>query len=541
MPSLELMIAGFFAIVFSALFISTRAKLPYTVVLVFVGIALVLASNTLLLNGGTIATIITQIRSAMGQLTSGPNGGLFVGLVVPPLLFEAMIHIGSRDLRALFRPAIILATVGVVVATVVGGLVLWLIFGLPLLVSFLFAAVISPTDTATVLEIFRRIKVPTRLAALLDTEAAFNDATGIVVFSVVVATISVPAFHLTSTILSFALTFGGGLAIGFAVAFVAEILISAASNRISAVVLTMSAVYGSYAVATSFNFSGLVAVAVVGLYFGNLTLKSAMGATTREFVSLFWEIAAFFGNTIAFLFIGFRVSLFVNSKETLFLILLIPIAYLSVTAARAASVYPILAFFNRFGKEKIPMAWRNMAMMGGVRGALSIALAASITASTYMTLGDVNDINTMVFGVALISITLQAGVLSRYAKRVFHQDQEREHEQLNIRLAEARSSIEALQKLYEEGKISEGEFADQLEKDRDELTEVLSEINTKVDATALARSRANELFSSVKTLGTSNVMSILRRHSMSRSVEEAVQGTETKLQESAKNTEAEKT
>ena len=535
------MIAGFFAIVFSALFISTRAKLPYTVVLVFVGIALVLASNTLLLNGGTIATIITQIRSAMGQLTSGPNGGLFVGLVVPPLLFEAMIHIGSRDLRAIFRPAIILATVGVVVATVVGGLVLWLIFGLPLLVSFLFAAVISPTDTATVLEIFRRIKVPTRLAALLDTEAAFNDATGIVVFSVVVATISVPAFHLTSTILSFALTFGGGLAIGFAVAFVAEILISAASNRISAVVLTMSAVYGSYAVATSFNFSGLVAVAVVGLYFGNLTLKSAMGATTREFVSLFWEIAAFFGNTIAFLFIGFRVSLFVNSKETLFLILLIPIAYLSVTAARAASVYPILAFFNRFGKEKIPMAWRNMAMMGGVRGALSIALAASITASTYMTLGDVNDINTMVFGVALISITLQAGVLSRYAKRVFHQDQEREHEQLNIRLAEARSSIEALQKLYEEGKISEGEFADQLEKDRDELTEVLSEINTKVDATALARSRANELFSSVKTLGTSNVMSILRRHSMSRSVEEAVQGTETKLQESAKNTEAEKT
>ena len=154
------MITGFLAIVFIALFVSTRAKLPYTVVLVFVGIALVLASNTLFLNGGTIATIITQIRTAMGQLSSGANGGLFIGLVVPPLLFEAMLHIGSKDLRAIFRPAIILATFGVVIATLVGGLVLWLIAGLPMLVSFLFAAVISPTDTATVLEIFRRVKVP---------------------------------------------------------------------------------------------------------------------------------------------------------------------------------------------------------------------------------------------------------------------------------------------------------------------------------------------------------------------------------------------
>lgn len=528
MPSLELMITGFLAIVFIALFVSTRAKLPYTVVLVFVGISLVLASNTLFLRGGTVAGIITQIRTVMAQLTSGGSGGLFVGLVVPPLLFEAMMHIGSRDLKAILRPAIILATIGVVVATLVGGLVLWLIAGLPILVSFLFAAVISPTDTATVLEIFRRVKVPTRLAALLDTEAAFNDATGIVIFTVV-ATLSVATFNLTGTLLKFALILGGGLAIGFAVAFVAEILISAAASRISAVVLTVSAVYGSYAAATSFGFSGLVAVAVVGLYFGNLTLKSAMGATTREFVRLFWEIAAFFGNTIAFLFIGFRVSLFQISIYTLVLVVL---AYLSVTAARAASVYPILTFLNRVGKEKIPMSWRNMAMIGGVRGALSIALAASIAASAYVTSQNVNAINTMVFGVALISITIQAGILSKYAKRAFHQDQEREHEQLNIRLAKARSAIEVLQKLFEEGKVSESEFAEQLEKDKDELTEVLSEINTKIDAAGLARIRALDLFSSVKTLGNSNVMNILKRHSMSGSVENAVKGTETRAEDS---------
>ena len=168
------------------------------------------------------------------------------------------------------------------------------------------------------------------------------------------------------------------------------------SDRISAIVLTISAVYGSYALATSFGFSGLIAVTIVGLYFGNFTVKSAMGATTREFVRLFWEIAAFFGNTIAFLFIGFRVSIFQISSYTLILVI---IAFLVVTISRAVSVYPILTLFSRLGREKIPLKWRNIAMVGGVRGALSIALAASISTSSIVTGSDADAINTMVFGV----------------------------------------------------------------------------------------------------------------------------------------------
>ncbi|MDG6904582.1 MAG: sodium:proton antiporter [Nitrososphaerota archaeon] len=520
MASVELLITGFLGIVFIALFLSIRAKLPYTVILVFVGISLAVVSNTLLLGGGIISGLAAQMRSLSQLLVSGGIGGLFVGLIVPPLLFEAMMHISSRDLKAILRPALVLATVGVVVATLVGGLVLWLLAGLPLFISLLFAAVISPTDTATVLEIFRRVRVPARLAALLDTEAAFNDATGIVVFTVVLATITVPEFHLTSTIMSFALIFGGGLAVGFGVSFVAEILLSSVSDKISSVVLTISAVYGSYAAASSLGFSGLVAVAVVGLYFGNLTIRSVLGATTREFVKLFWEIAAFFGNTIAFLFIGFRVSLFQISAYTLILVIL---AYLAVTMARAASVYPILTLFDRVGFEKIPLQWRNIAMMGGVRGALSIALAASIVTSSVVTSSDVDAINTMVFGVALISITVQAWALSRYSRKAFRNDQTQEQEKLSIRLAKAVSAIETLQKMNDEGKISPNEFADQLEKDKDDLAEILSEINSTTNTASIARARALDLYSSVRSLRNSNAMNILRRNSMSASVEKVVE------------------
>ena len=100
-----------------------------------------------------VGTTLSQIRSYTLSLGTSEGGGLFVGLVVPPLIFEAMIHIKSKDLKSVLRPTFALSTIGVVIATLVVGLLLWVVVGLPIYVSFLFAAIISPTDTATVLEI----------------------------------------------------------------------------------------------------------------------------------------------------------------------------------------------------------------------------------------------------------------------------------------------------------------------------------------------------------------------------------------------------
>src|SRR5579863_10205391 len=100
-----------------ASFLSIRAKLPYTLILVFLGIALAGSSISIFFQGGPVYQIFIK-------------NGLLVGLVVPPLIFEAMLHIRSSDLKAVIRPAISLATVGVVIATLVGGIVLWRFVGL---------------------------------------------------------------------------------------------------------------------------------------------------------------------------------------------------------------------------------------------------------------------------------------------------------------------------------------------------------------------------------------------------------------------------
>ena len=315
MLTFELVLTAFLAIVFAASLIASRAKIPYTLVLVFLGIALAIASTFLLSQGGFLGSIILQLRQYSDRLTQGGSEGLFVGLVIPPLIFEAMVHVKSSDLKAVIRPASYMATIGVLVSTVVGGLLLWKLAQLPFYVSFLFAALISPTDAATVLEIFRRAKVPSKLATMMNIEAAFNDATGIVIFTIVLASISFPSLPIIQSVYNFSLVFGGGILVGFSVAFVAELLSSLIEERLSETILTISAVYGSYVLATGFGFSGLIAVAIVGLYFGNYTIRPAVAPGSRETITIFWQIAAFLGNSVAFLLIGLRTDLLKLSQS----------------------------------------------------------------------------------------------------------------------------------------------------------------------------------------------------------------------------------
>ncbi|MGI0078440.1 MAG: cation:proton antiporter [Nitrososphaerales archaeon] len=513
LPSIELIIAALLGIMVLASFLSIRAKLPYTLILVFLGVALAASSISIFLQSGPIYQIFIQ-------------NGLLVGLVVPPLIFEAMLHIRSADLKAVINPSIALATIGVVIATVVGGIVLWKFVGLSPEVSFLFAAIIAPTDAATVLEVFKRAHVPSRLRALMDTEAAFNDATAVVVFSIVLASITVSGVSLLSSVASFALNVGGGLVVGLGVGFAAEIISSVISDRVSVTILTISAVYGSYALAVAFGFSGLIAVAIVGLYFGNFTVRTAMSPAARESAILFWEIAAFLANSIAFLSIGLSTSAFEFTESTIYTIL---VALIAVTLARAASVYPILWFFNRLGNS-IPRKWRNVAMLGGMRGALSIALAASLTAS----FPAASSVQTMVLGVAFISLSVQAAIMSRYIKSRFKEEQGLQVEKFNVRLSKAVAAIESLQKLREQGKVSDEEFADELERDKDELREVLGDIRSTLGPAEIMKTRAAELYSALISLPMSKAMHILRINRMETPIQTIIESTTSEAREPEK-------
>jgi CPA1 family monovalent cation:H+ antiporter len=523
-PSYEAIIAALLGLMMLASFFAIKTKLPYTLILVFIGLAIA---------GSTISRFI-----GAGIITNLIQGGLFVSIIVPPLIFEAMLHVKSSDLLAVIRPSSILATLGVVIATVVCGLALWKIAGLPFYVSFLFAALISPTDAATVLGIFRSIKVPAKLSTLIEAEAAFNDATAVVVFSIVLTSSQVNGISIIGESEKFALIIGGGVGVGLLVAFVAELLTSMIQDRASETVLTISAVYGSYAAASVFGFSGLIAVAIVGLYFGNLTVRTAMGPSTREALSIFWEVAAFIATSVAFLGIGLSTE--VTSFASLSILASIFIAFAAVTASRAASVYPILSLFNRFG-EKIPWKWQNVTVLGGMRGALSVALVFSITAGAVITAADLTKMQAMVLGVTFISLSLQAALLFGYISKKFPEEQAAHAEELNVKLARAVAAIESLQKMREEGKITEEDFATELEKDKDQLRDVLGEVKSTVGTTEILKTRATDLYSSIIALPMSRAMRVLRSRNMDQGIETMIEKTAAQEEEDNGADEAEQT
>src|SRR5205807_10216406 len=95
---------------------------------------------------------------------------------------------------------------------------------------------------------------------------------------------------------------------------------------------------------------------------------------------------------------------------------LLPIAlpFTAVTNAHFSSVYPLLGT-SKINEEPIPRSWKNVAMLGVMRGALSFTLVASLPA----TIPSRDVITSMVLGVAFISIILQGPMLSSYVRRKF--------------------------------------------------------------------------------------------------------------------------
>ena len=203
----------------------------------------------------------------------------------------------------------------------------------------------------------------------------------------------------------------GGMSVGLIIAVITNKLHTLMNNPFSEISLTITTVFGSAIVANAMGLSGLIAVATAGLYFGNVTMKkeSAMSSEVRETVSNFWEIAAFFANSVAFLYLGVTMNVIDVGQNIILIILVFSI----VLIGRTLSTYPILTLVNKFTKEKIPLFWQNIIMIGGMRGALSVALVTSLPQSELK-----NRLEIITFGVVLFSLIIQYVILSKYLKKV---------------------------------------------------------------------------------------------------------------------------
>ncbi|MEW5827507.1 MAG: Na+/H+ antiporter [Chloroflexota bacterium] len=403
---------------------ASRLRIPYTVGLVLIGLAL---------------TIVPR-----QDIDSQDISTIIMALLVPPLVFEAAFHLRMDDLRRDLGFILLLAVPGVILTTLlVGGVVAWGA-GIALPSALVFGALIAATDPVAVVALFRRLGAPKRLQVLLEGESLFNDGTAIVMFGLMVAIAETGHFSLAQSLTEFLRVAGGGALVGLVLGMLISQLIGRIDDPLVETTLTTVLAFGAYISAELLHFSGVLAVVAAGILNGNVGPRG-MSATTRLVVFNFWEYFAFLANSLIFLVIGLVIDtqlLFENWEA-------IGVAILAVLGARAISVYG----FSFFGKN-INWKWRHVVYWGGLRGAISLALTLTIPAA----IAGAEGLKAMAFGVVLFTLLVQGfsmDWLSRKLKLVERTHMQEEYERRHARFVAARSGYEYLQRLSRQGLISE--------------------------------------------------------------------------------------
>jgi len=332
------------------------------------------------------------------------------------LLFAGALHTDLQKLRELKWPILFFATFGVLVSTfLIGIAVYFMLQGIGLDVQFinclLFGALISPTDPIAVLGILKKANVPKKLEIKIVGESLFNDGVGVVIFLTIfgLANGTGGDFSFTSVLTLFVHEVGGGLLLGALLGWITFKLMKSIDDYNIEVIITLATVMTGTVVAQYLHVSAPLAMVVAGLIVGgNTTRQEAMSELTETYVDKFWELIDILLNTLLFVLIG--MELLVLDLETEFVLaglLAIPIA---LVCRYVSLVIPVNVFKTRLDfvpNTNLIMTW------GGLRGAISIALALGLTAEMNRELFLV-----MTYLVVIFSIIVQGLTVGKLVKKL---------------------------------------------------------------------------------------------------------------------------
>ncbi len=354
-----------------------RIRLPYTVSLVLIGL------------------FISIQRPIDVEVT--PE--LILSIFVPPLIFEAALHLDFKLLRNNLPLIIMLAVPGVLLTTLFVGGIVTVGAGLPFAVAAVFGALIAATDPVAVVALFRALGVPRQLAAAVEGESLFNDGTAIVVFNIALTAALDGTFDPLVGVLDFFRVVFGGMVVGLALGWLTAQLVARVDDRLIVSTLTTVLAYGSYLVAEQFHVSGVLAVVMAGLLSGNVGLASA-SPTTKIMLFSLWDYMGFLANSLIFLLIGLDVDLARLWADRV----PIAMAVAAVLFSRGVVVYgiPLIARLLR-GRQHVSPDWQHVLFWGGLRGAISLALVLSVP----IALPDRELLESMTFGVLLFTLLVQ--------------------------------------------------------------------------------------------------------------------------------------
>ena len=354
-----------------------RVGVPYNVALVLVGAVLV-------------------FMHALPKTAMDPQVILIVFL--PILVFEAALFTDAAGLRQAQRSILALAAPGVLLSLLATAAVATWVLALPFEAALLLGALLSITDTVSVLLAFRSVRVPHRLAAIMEGESLFNDGTALVLVSVTTAILAQGHVDLGHAARALLTAIVGGVAIGAGFGALGAIVLRKTPDNLTAILASLVMVFGASLAAERVHASPVIAVVVSGVFVSRAA-RDLLDPSRVLALHGFWETAGFVLNVWIFLLVGMqlRPELLVQEAGTILL------ALMAMHAGRAVAVYGCFAVLRALGGEKVPPRWQHVMVFGNIKGALSMAAALALPASLVYR----ERLIAVVFGVTFVTLVTQ--------------------------------------------------------------------------------------------------------------------------------------
>lgn len=373
-------------------------KLPLTILLVFIGIAIATF-------GGDVPGL-----ALLAHFHLTPELVLFV--FIPTLIFESAFNLDARQVSRNIWPILTLAIPGLLISTGIIGVIFATFTEFDLMVALLLGAILSATDPVAVIAIFKQLGVPERLTILVEGESLFNDATSLVLATILIGLLTAGGFSgsvLLSGTGEFLFVFAGGVAVGWVLAILAGHTLGAIeSDPAIEITLTTILAYFSFIIAEHvFHVSGIMAVVAAGLTIGSWG-KSKISPSTSEFMEHFWEYLAFVANALIFIMVGLQIDLMVLWQS----IDLIAIVVAAMLLSRAIVIFGVVPLVGRVpGSEAIGMPFQMVMYWGGLRGAIALAIVLALPPFDYK-----DTLVSLVMGAVLFTLVVQGLSIERLVK-----------------------------------------------------------------------------------------------------------------------------
>jgi len=382
--------------------VSQWLRLPFASILVVLGF---ITSEIVVFAG-----IDTGIRASNFQ-------SIIFYIFLPVLIFESAYNIDKQQLKSNLVVILFLAIIVMLLTCVITAVLLFYGIGheagFPWLAALLTAAILAATDPVAVVSKLREMNAPKRIAILLEGESLLNDAAAIVIFSLFLSmalAAATPDEVLLSSFdvfIEFIFIFFGGALIGLLIGLFLGYIQKKLKKSLLTGVMSLVVAYGSYMLAEHFMVSGVMSTLLAGLSFSIMSQEKEKAVDTR--IEYLWNVFSHIASVSVFLIMGAVITLGMFEERWLAML----IAVFSLLLARMLSIYGVLSLFMFFKNMKVPLSSQGVMVWGGLRGAVTLALALSLpTELDYWW-----TIQSIAFGVVIFSLFVQAPTMQLFVEK----------------------------------------------------------------------------------------------------------------------------